>query len=124
MEIRFRALAQVKDTDRYDWFQDVWYDGETVLVDTKHRGILELKHPRCVTQYTGLDDKNGHGIYVGDIVKNEKVFDGVRVVMFNKLMHVSTQDSEGSDYMIMMLDLDTIEVVGNKYENKEMLIEP
>jgi len=85
--------------------------------------VLPMMDKYEIMQFTGLKDKYSIEIYEGDIVINEKVFDGARVIIFNKLMHISTQDNNGNDYMISMLDLPTIEVIGNIHENPELLME-
>ena len=98
-----------------------WESGEEVVFETPW------------SQYTGIKDKNGKEIFEGDIVKNQ--FGSIGVVeYFTKL----TWDSGGSDhpgfycrewfYMGYEDELDysegfndRIEVIGNIYENKELL---
>jgi len=40
-----KAVAKNNKTGKVQWFYDVLTDGDTILVDTKHRGILPLKNP-------------------------------------------------------------------------------
>lgn len=72
-------------------------------------------------QYTGIKDKNGKKIYEGDIVQQRRVWDGVTVrgeVIFKRGMFVVRRGEQ--DYL---LDEETAEVIGNIYENPELLKE-
>ena len=72
--IEFRALAVTRGKDgsldgEPKWFNNVYTDGETVLIDTKHQGIKPLKCVTALVQWTGLVDKEGVKIYNDDIVR-------------------------------------------------------
>lgn len=105
-EIKFRAWDG-KKMDRVHtlWLQYVekdWY----IPGDKKYEAIM---------QYTGLKDKNGKEIYEGDILKfntkggNEMVYE----VKWKGKGFKPTRMSEDNQ--------EEIEIIGNIYENKELL---
>lgn len=83
-----------------------------------------------IMQYTGLKDKNGVEIYEGDIIKGGKYYftnDGkditeevLTVVEFEKAMFVSKCIINMGEYTLYG-DFSTFEVIGNIYENPELI---
>ncbi|PHA98686.1 hypothetical protein COE79_20565 [Bacillus toyonensis] len=87
-------------------------------IDTEYFNFEQVE----LMQYTGLKDKNGNEIYDGDIVKisghpfqGSIDIDGNYVVGYNELMELSC----GGWYLHRMRHW--AEVVGNKFENPELL---
>lgn len=71
-------------------------------------------------QCTGLKDKNGVEIYEGDVIKrNENIYE----VIFNKAcFKVSNIKYRNANlYLLEEISLDQVEIIGNIYENPELL---
>ena len=71
--------------------------------------------PETVGQYTGLLDKNGKKIYEGDILQSDKGFVG-------KVYFEDAQWFGAKDYLGYAVE-HGVEVIGNIYENSELLKE-
>ena len=120
---KFRAWF---DSEMYD--KPVVYDGEFYL-DWREFENGETYNGAVLMQSTGLKDKNGKEIYEGDIVKFSDCDDDAYVtpVVWDKNYACFGVSFSGKypisfDYLEeFYTELKDIEVVGNIYENPELL---
>ena len=94
--------------------------------DRKNIGVSIPYQPSFILmQYTGLHDKNGKEIYEGDIVKVRKwsSFE-TEVVKFDKgCFYAGMHYGSSTRTTLKLIQPKMTEVIGNIYENKELLNE-
>ncbi|RHX74800.1 hypothetical protein D2U14_01485 [Lacticaseibacillus paracasei] len=116
-EIKFRAYSshnhKIYPVSNIEWDIDgrIW-----VTADDGKNGIELIDEEAHLMQYVGRHDKNGREIYEGDIVKNE----------YGKVMEVQYDPryaafGVGDYYFGTIGSGKTLEVIGNIFEDKQLL---
>jgi len=137
-EIKFRAWDTEKRKMYHqtssEWYLDDEYDSLTFPFET---GVWGHNDTYILMQYTGLKDKNGKEIYEGDIVKwlygDQEQTDMVSYANGHFLVHSGPLDEDKHKnthedlwkvlrrYGVGRIGENTVEVIGNIYENPELL---
>lgn len=117
-------LFRGKCIDNGEWIEGVAFPGEdwsiTICKQNHIDGSLDWYEvdPASVGQYTGLTDKNGTRIFKGDIAR---VFDGEYI---NGIVGYSLERGTFTiDNTSFLYWLPDVEIIGNVYDNPELLEE-
>lgn len=85
--------------------------------------IIPKEHENTIGQYTGLKDKNGQEIYEGDVVSD--MWNNLYTPVFQNGIYMAynpkhlTQNGPSTQFNVIWKD--GCEIVGNIFENKELL---
>jgi uncharacterized phage protein (TIGR01671 family) len=111
-EIKFRAWDLDAKDKMYHW------------EEISRTFIEHLNHPRvAVMQFTGLTDKNGKEIYEGDLISESNSSPYEVKWQYHSVKWIMQSFEEGRYYREMHSDYakNNYEIIGNIYENKELL---
>jgi uncharacterized phage protein (TIGR01671 family) len=116
-EIKFRAWDKMEEMVYIDDFY--WFEEEGVH-DSNGEG--HYCHYELM-QYTGLKDKNGKEIYEGDIIGNTKYSEMYpkQIVFYNGSFGFWDKEDSIPEFFMLYRYLSSREVIGNIYENPELL---
>ena len=115
----------------------IWIEGDLIHYESGEVAILERPFseygreaseivrrtkviPDTICQYTGLTDKNGNKIWENDIIRYKEIH-AIGKVAFMEDTFVLDDEYDGKQYINGMWD--KFEVIGNVFDNKELLEE-
>lgn len=118
-KIEFRGKRQKDKSWIYGYLIKDTYGHCRIQFDAKQ--FSQVIIPETIGQFTGLRDKNGVKIYERDIIKRENE---IIIVLWNNkyacfTLHCHNWSCLGFFYED--LDVDKVEVIGNTYDNPELL---
>lgn len=111
-DIKNKEMLKVQELD----FEPTFYGGRIAIRLDQYNDYFDTED-MILMQYTGLDDKNGKEIYEGDIVKYENM---TGKIMFFNGSFIMSNFEETEEWELGVIN-EEIEVIGNIYENSELL---
>ncbi|WP_345912106.1 YopX family protein [Bacillus altitudinis] len=122
-EIKFRAFEEHSKRMFYNVQSGIYMDPDEIESFDEILGLARYK----VMQFTGLKDKNGDEIYEGDFVKIISSYYGQEIIATvryeNSLASFVFETGEDQGYSRIDASFKDIKVVGNIYEDPDLLEE-
>lgn len=110
-ELKFRVFRKGKYWEYFNFFN---YD----------KLVLDISEIYNIQQYTGLKDNAGKEIYEGDIIECKMGFNNknkYKTIIKDVDLIFGFMEFQYDEYSNTNINLDTIKVIGNIYENPELL---
>lgn len=121
-EIKFRAWDNVDKMMYVNLQNGIHFEDGSVYA---FQDFIDNKgyHEFNLMQFTGLQDKNGKDIYEGDLISEEGSKPYEVVWQYHSVQWIMQYTGEGRTYRHMAYDYaqQQYEVIGNIYENPELL---
>jgi hypothetical protein len=123
-EMNYRVMVGNCDTDDENWTcPTIWIE--------ERKKWLHFDDYECIMQSTGLKDKNGKEIFEGDVIST---YTDNLVIKRDNLLGFYVEVGEKRNYFAETVDIEyldlfakdfgvAVEVLGNIYENPELLEE-
>lgn len=132
MQDRFKFRVWLKDRNKMSNVHSLHVGTNKAIVSSRHGNVsIYINRDAILMQCTGVKDKNGKLIYEGDILKfklledfrafgaNEKYVEIIAPITY-EYGGFFIEQSENSIFL-GQLPMSEIEVIGNIYENSELL---
>lgn len=124
-EVKYRLWCKERQ-EMIDIRKMYFEDGKlTAISCVDHDSNFEYfteDNDHVLMQYTGLKDKNGREIYEGDIlhIKTKKGYEHIGNIGVIRMSHTAyVVGTSTGEYLVVYCD--ELEVIGNIYENPEIL---
>ena len=136
IEFRGKSIINIGNIKVGEWvYGGISINYNRVWIDTPYYGQVAV-NPETVGQYTGLKDENGKKIFEGDIIDfSYDMFVGNfdtfvakgKIIFEDGAFYVECMENERTtkkeSYLLYSINIDTIEVIGNIWDNPELLKE-